>query len=90
MDAFDDVRFPIALGPRGERGAGFLDAIVTAAGGAEQRNAEWADARLRFDAGPGVRGRGGAGDADRLLPRPPRARRSAFRLRIRSTTARTG
>jgi len=29
---------------------------VTTAGGAEQRNSEWADARLRFDAGPGVRG----------------------------------
>jgi uncharacterized protein (TIGR02217 family) len=29
--------------------------VVTTASGAEQRNSEWADARLRFDAGPGVR-----------------------------------
>ena len=32
----------------------FSTAIVTTAAGAEQRVAEWADARLRFDAGPGV------------------------------------
>jgi uncharacterized protein (TIGR02217 family) len=29
--------------------------VVTTAGGAEQRISDWADARLRFDAGPGVR-----------------------------------
>jgi uncharacterized protein (TIGR02217 family) len=34
----------------------FSTAIVTTANGAEQRNSDWADARLRFDAGPGVRG----------------------------------
>jgi uncharacterized protein (TIGR02217 family) len=34
----------------------FSTAIVTTASGAEQRNSDWADARLRFDAGPGVRG----------------------------------
>ncbi len=33
----------------------FSTAIVTTAGGAEQRNSEWADARLSFDAGPGLR-----------------------------------
>jgi uncharacterized protein (TIGR02217 family) len=33
----------------------FSTAIVTVAGGAEQRNSEWADARLTFDAGPGLR-----------------------------------
>lgn len=29
---------------------------MTTSGGAEQRNSEWADARLHFDAGPGLRG----------------------------------
>ena len=56
MDAFDDVRFPIALGRAASAEPAFSTSIVTSAGGAEQRNSEWADARLRFDAGPGVRG----------------------------------
>ena len=55
MDAFADVPFPIALGREASVEPAFSTAIVTMAGGAEQRNADWADARLRFDAGPGVR-----------------------------------
>ena len=56
MDAFDDVRFPIALGREASAEPAFSTQIVTTAGGAEQRNSDWADARLRFDAGPGLRG----------------------------------
>jgi uncharacterized protein (TIGR02217 family) len=56
MEAFADVRFPIALGREASVEPAFSTAIVTTAGGAEQRNSEWADARLSFDAGPGVRG----------------------------------
>ena len=37
------------------------------------RNANWSEARLRFDAGPGVRGEAELDDADRLLPRAARA-----------------
>jgi uncharacterized protein (TIGR02217 family) len=55
MDAFDDVSFPIALGREASVEAGFSTAVVTTASGHEQRNADWSDARLRFDAGPGVR-----------------------------------
>jgi uncharacterized protein (TIGR02217 family) len=55
VDAFDDVRFPLALGREVSVEPAFSTAIVTTAGGAEQRNSEWADARLSFDAGPGVR-----------------------------------
>ncbi len=55
MDAFEDVSFPLALGREVAVEPAFQTAIVTTAGGAEQRNAEWADARLGFDAGPGVR-----------------------------------
>jgi uncharacterized protein (TIGR02217 family) len=56
MDAYDDVRFPIALGREASVEPAFSTAVVTTASGAEQRNSEWVDARLRFDAGPGVRG----------------------------------
>ncbi|HEY0113523.1 MAG TPA: DUF2460 domain-containing protein [Allosphingosinicella sp.] len=56
MEAFEDVRFPIALGQEASVEPAFSTAIVTTAAGVEQRNSDWADARLRFDAGPGVRG----------------------------------
>ncbi|HEX8401404.1 MAG TPA: DUF2460 domain-containing protein [Allosphingosinicella sp.] len=56
VDAFDDVRFPIALGREASVEPAFSTAVVTTGGGAEQRNSNWADARLRFDPGPGVRG----------------------------------
>jgi uncharacterized protein (TIGR02217 family) len=56
VDAFDDVRFPVALGREASVEPAFSTAVVTGAGGGEQRNSDWSDARLRFDAGPGVRG----------------------------------
>ncbi|MEA3064647.1 MAG: hypothetical protein QOJ27_1093 [Sphingomonadales bacterium] len=56
VDSFEDVRFPVALGREASVEPAFSTAIVTSASGAEQRNSDWADARLRFDAGPGVRG----------------------------------
>jgi uncharacterized protein (TIGR02217 family) len=55
MEAFDDVRFPIAVGREALVEPAFSTQVVTTASGAEQRNSDWADARLRFDAGPGVR-----------------------------------
>ncbi|HYN46338.1 MAG TPA: DUF2460 domain-containing protein, partial [Allosphingosinicella sp.] len=55
MLAFEDVRFPIGLGREVSAEPAFSTAIVTTAGGAEQRNSEWAEARLTFDAGPGLR-----------------------------------
>lgn len=56
LDAFEDVRFPVALGRDASVVPAFSTAVATSASGFEQRNAEWADARLSFDAGPGVRG----------------------------------
>jgi hypothetical protein len=56
VEAFDDVQFPIALGREASVEPAFSTAVVTAASGMEQRNSDWADARLRFDAGRGVRG----------------------------------
>lgn len=52
---YDDVLFPIALGREAEVAPGFSTAILTAAGGAEQRSAGWAEARTSYDVGPGVR-----------------------------------
>lgn len=53
---FDDVSFPIEIGQDASVSPNFSTNIVTSASGYESRNANWAQARLRFDAGPGVRG----------------------------------
>ena len=58
MNAFDEVDFPIAIGVEASVAPGFSTNVVTSASGHEFRNANWASARLRFDAGPGVRGDG--------------------------------
>ncbi len=55
MQSFDDVRFPLAIGAGASVAPAFFTQIVTSASGYEQRNAQWASARLRFDAGLGVR-----------------------------------
>jgi uncharacterized protein (TIGR02217 family) len=55
VEAFEDVRFPIAIGRQASVEPAFSTAVVTTAAGAEQRNSDWSDARLRFDAGPGIR-----------------------------------
>nr|WP_209023257.1 DUF2460 domain-containing protein [Sphingomonas jejuensis] len=80
VQAFDDVAFPIEIGREAVVRPGFSTAVVTVAGGHEQRNADWADARTDYDVGPGVRSQ-----ADmELLLRFFRARMGAargFRLR---------
>ena len=53
---FDDVQFPIEIGQEASVSPGFSTNIVTSASGYEARNANWTQARLRFDAGPGIRG----------------------------------
>ena len=55
MDAFDDVLFPLALGREATVIPSFSTAIVAGSGGAEQRQANWAEARTSYDVGPGVR-----------------------------------
>ena len=55
MQAFDDVLFPLALGKEAAVAPGFSTAVLTSAGGAEQRNAAWAEARTSYDVGPGIR-----------------------------------
>ncbi|URD62207.1 DUF2460 domain-containing protein [Sphingomonas sp. KRR8] len=56
MDAFADVLFPIEIGAEASVIPGFSTTVLTSASGHEFRNANWSQARLRFDAGPGVRG----------------------------------
>jgi uncharacterized protein (TIGR02217 family) len=80
VEAFDDVLFPIAIGREASVEPGFSTAIVETAGGAEQRNADWADARMRFDAGPGVRGEAELGELIAFF-RARRGAAKAFRFR---------
>lgn len=55
MQAFDDVPYPLPLGRDTEITTEFSTQVMTTAAGFEQRNSLWADARLRFDVGPGIR-----------------------------------
>ncbi len=56
MTPFEDVDFPIAIGAEASASPSFSTNVVTSASGHETRNVNWQQARLRFDAGPGVRG----------------------------------
>ena len=47
--AFDDVRFPLPVGPGATGGAAWRTDVVTLASGAEVRNARWAGSRRRWD-----------------------------------------
>jgi uncharacterized protein (TIGR02217 family) len=58
VQAFDDVDFPIALGREAQVVAEFSTAIITGQSGAEQRAPDWDNARMRYDAGPGIRSEG--------------------------------
>jgi len=55
MHGFDAVDFPIAIGREAEAVTEFSADIVETGSGHEQRVLHWADARMRYDAGPGVR-----------------------------------
>lgn len=80
MQAFDDVTFPVPLGRDVTVATGFSTQVTTSISGHERRNAEWADARLSFDAGPGVRSEAELAELVAFF----RARRGAargFRLR---------
>tara|TARA_R110000782_G_scaffold117364_3_gene207680 strand:- start:106294 stop:108615 length:2322 start_codon:yes stop_codon:yes gene_type:complete len=55
MQAFDDVIFPISIGRDASVIPAFSTQTVESLSGHERRSSDWADARMRFDAGPGVR-----------------------------------
>lgn len=75
VQAFDAVDFPLAIGREAMVATEFSTQIVSSPSGHEQRASEWAEARMRYDAGPGIRS-----EADvRLLADFFRARRGAGR-----------
>jgi uncharacterized protein (TIGR02217 family) len=80
VEGFADVSFPIAIGREANVEAATSTAIAGGAGGREQRNAEWAEARLTFDAGPGVRSEGDLGALIAFF-RARRGPAQAFRFR---------
>jgi len=55
VQAFDDLPFPLDIGQRAQVAPSFSTRIIETVSGHEQRSTQWADARLSFDAGPGVR-----------------------------------
>ena len=55
VQSFDDADFPLSVGREASVLAEFSTAIVTGQSGAEQRAPDWDNARLRYDAGPGLR-----------------------------------
>lgn len=80
VQSFADVQFPLALGLAASAGPTFSTQVVTTASGYEQRNSQWASARLRFDAGLGVRAEKDLVDLITFF-RARRGRAIAFRLR---------
>jgi uncharacterized protein (TIGR02217 family) len=80
MQAFHDVRFPLELGFDAVGGPEFATQVAVLASGHEQRNVQWAQARLSYDAGLGVRSEA---DLMELLTffRARRGRGFGFRLR---------
>jgi uncharacterized protein (TIGR02217 family) len=75
VQAYDAVDFPLAIGREALVVTEFSTQIVSSPSGHEQRASEWAEARMRYDAGPGVRS-----EADvRVLTDFFRARRGAAR-----------
>jgi len=80
VEAFDDVLFPLALGRGVEVSPGWSTAVLTGAGGNEQRSADWAAALTRYDVGPGVRSEADIADLLGFF-RARMGRARAFRLR---------
>ncbi len=80
MQPFDDVLFPIAIGRSATVTPEFSTNVTITASGYERRNSLWADARLRFDVGPGVRSEFELGELIGFF-RARRGQARGFRLR---------
>lgn len=80
VQQFHDVLFPLNLGFDAVGGPEFSTEVAQLASGHEQRNVQWAQARMTYDAGIGVRSEA---DLAELLSffRARRGRAFAFRLR---------
>lgn len=75
VQAYDAVDFPLAIGREAVVATEFSTQIVSSPSGHEQRASEWAEPRMRYDAGPGIRSEGDV----RTLTDFFRARRGAAR-----------
>ena len=80
MQPFDDVLFPIAIGRSATVTPEFSTNVTITASGFDRRNSLWADARLRFDVGPGVRSEAELGELIAFF-RARRGQARGFRLR---------
>ncbi|NCN84133.1 MAG: DUF2460 domain-containing protein [Sphingomonadales bacterium] len=80
VNAFDDVLFPLAIGQGASVSPGFSTNIVTTISGHEKRNSDWADARMEFDVGPGIRSEAELRDLIAFF-RARRGAAKAFRFR---------
>lgn len=75
VQAFDAVDFPLSIGREAMVATEFSTQIISSPAGHEQRASEWAEPRMRYDVGPGIRS-----EADvRTLAEFFRARRGAAR-----------
>lgn len=80
VEAFHDVRFPLELGFDAVGGPEFQTQVALMASGHEQRNQAWAEARLSYDAGLGVRSEQDLVELTRFF-RARRGQAFAFRFR---------
>ncbi len=83
VEAFRDLTLPIELGLNATVEPCFSTTINTSPGGFEYRNADWQQARLRFDVGPGLRS---MEDVQRLLSFYRSMRGNALSFRFRDST----
>lgn len=86
IPAFHEVRFPTGIAFGSSGGPERRTEIVTLGSGGERRNARWADARRRYDAGYGVRS---LADLDQVIQffEERRGRLFGFRWRDRMDDA---
>ncbi|MCG2839755.1 DUF2460 domain-containing protein [Sandaracinobacter sp. RS1-74] len=80
VNGFHDVRFPLSLGFDAVGGPEFATQVAELVSGHEQRNLLWAEARLRYDAGLGVRSEADLAELVRFF-RARRGQAFAFRFR---------
>ncbi|MEM8825878.1 MAG: DUF2460 domain-containing protein, partial [Pseudomonadota bacterium] len=80
MDAFHDVAFPLEVGEGAGGGPEFLTEVAETVSGDEQRVSLWAQGRLRYDAGIGVRSEADLALVQRFF-RARKGRAHAFRFR---------
>lgn len=80
VGGFHDVRFPLEVGYGAGGGPEFSTTVIVTASGFEQRNINWAEARVRYDAGLGVRSEADLATVMAFF-RARRGRAFAFRFR---------